>query len=431
MQQHPVPRNITGFQFKLIGDMTLKQFGYLAAGAVTGYILFKLLPLPGFINLVIGGSVFFLGLAFAFLPFQNRPIDQWLFAFIKSVNSPTQFIYRKENSPPDVLAQSVAQTVKAMPSDYKQDFVNSKKMLEGYLAKLPQKSDDYFDQFEKKRLSQTLSLFAQAPSGPTNRDNIRSQVFSSLFPEQKQTPSQKHALAQKRTVPPPVHFSPKKTEKKKVGEKEINKTEQLSQELESLRRQLKDNVNHKTINSNLVQRFLELEKQLTDLLTERQRLTTEVVQLRQAKPEAKGVIPKEAIEDNNEERQKRVQLISSKQATNMGILTPPSTANVLAGIIKDQDATSLSNVLITVKDLKGTPLRALKTNQLGQFFASTPLANGTYILEVEDPQKRYIFDLVQIKLTGEIVQPIVIMARKQVDPVREKLSKELFQKSFN
>ncbi|EKD47460.1 MAG: hypothetical protein ACD_66C00049G0001, partial [uncultured bacterium] len=28
MEQHPVPQNVTGFQFKLIGDITLKQFAY-------------------------------------------------------------------------------------------------------------------------------------------------------------------------------------------------------------------------------------------------------------------------------------------------------------------------------------------------------------------------------------------------------------------
>ena len=54
MQQHPVPRNVTGFQFKLVGDMTLKQFGYLAGGVVMGYIAFRAVPGPAVIKFMIG-----------------------------------------------------------------------------------------------------------------------------------------------------------------------------------------------------------------------------------------------------------------------------------------------------------------------------------------------------------------------------------------
>ena len=46
MEQHPVPRNISSFQFHLIGDMTLRQFGYLIAGALCAFIVFKIVPLP-------------------------------------------------------------------------------------------------------------------------------------------------------------------------------------------------------------------------------------------------------------------------------------------------------------------------------------------------------------------------------------------------
>ena len=100
------------------------------------------------------------------------------------------------------------------------------------------------------------------------------------------------------------------------------------------------------------------------------------------------------------------------------------------GIEEDTAKNILPNVLITIKDMRGTPLRALKTSKLGQFFTSTPLGNGDYILEIEDPQKRFYFDLIQLKLEGKIIQPLEVSAKKQNDPVRDKLSKELFQKNF-
>ena len=53
MEQHPVPQNIASFEFKLIGDITLKQFAFVGLGLFAGYLAtrFTLLPamkLPGF-----------------------------------------------------------------------------------------------------------------------------------------------------------------------------------------------------------------------------------------------------------------------------------------------------------------------------------------------------------------------------------------------
>ena len=45
MEQHPVPQHIASYEFRLIGDMTLKQFAQLAAGAILGLIIYAL-PMP-------------------------------------------------------------------------------------------------------------------------------------------------------------------------------------------------------------------------------------------------------------------------------------------------------------------------------------------------------------------------------------------------
>jgi len=83
--------------------MTLKQFFQLAAGAVLGLIIYSL-PLPGFLKwpfialMVIGGA------AFAFLPIQDRPLEQWLAAFFRSIYRPTIFVWRKPASPAQYFA---------------------------------------------------------------------------------------------------------------------------------------------------------------------------------------------------------------------------------------------------------------------------------------------------------------------------------------
>ena len=40
MQQHPVPQNVTQYQFRLVGDMTLKQFLELAGGMLLAYLIY-------------------------------------------------------------------------------------------------------------------------------------------------------------------------------------------------------------------------------------------------------------------------------------------------------------------------------------------------------------------------------------------------------
>lgn len=96
MEQHAVPRNISGFQFHLIGDMTLRQFIYLIGGVLSAFIIYKLAPFPTFVKFAFAAALAFAGFAFAFLPIAERPLDRWLLAFIKSVFAPTQYLWQKE-----------------------------------------------------------------------------------------------------------------------------------------------------------------------------------------------------------------------------------------------------------------------------------------------------------------------------------------------
>lgn len=98
MEQHPIPRQITSFEFKLIGFMTLKQFLYLVIFFPLGYVVYFLFPIP-ILNIIIAIGVGFIGVALAFLPINDRPLDIWLKNVWKRLNSPTQYSYQKHNPP--------------------------------------------------------------------------------------------------------------------------------------------------------------------------------------------------------------------------------------------------------------------------------------------------------------------------------------------
>jgi len=119
MEQHPVPQPITSYEFRLIGDMTLKQFGKLLAGVLPAVIVYALNP-PSFIKWFL--ILFFLGIgaAMAFVPFEGRPVDVWIIAFFKRIYSPTQYLWKqKSKSSADLLEKSslpVSKTGASIPT---------------------------------------------------------------------------------------------------------------------------------------------------------------------------------------------------------------------------------------------------------------------------------------------------------------------------
>src|SRR3989344_2659950 len=99
MDNHPIPQDVTGFQFKLIGNMTVKQFAYLAAGCVLAVIAYYT-PVTALWAVVIKYMlvpVFGLtGAAFAFLPYEGRPLDTIVSHFFMALFKPNQYIYQKK-----------------------------------------------------------------------------------------------------------------------------------------------------------------------------------------------------------------------------------------------------------------------------------------------------------------------------------------------
>jgi len=410
MEQHPVPRNITGFQFRLIGDMTVKQFGYLAVGAILAYLFFRA-PFPGILRLPLAVATGFLGVAFAFIPIQERPLDQWLAAFIRSVYSPTQFVWGKMPELPEVLKRPQLASTPRLPSSHVSHFEESKKKLEDYLKTLPTSPSASLDKEENQVLTQTLSLFYESKKTPP----------SPLPPEEPYVPLPplgKPLEKEKPLAPLPkkkVEVAPPQKEKEEV----LSPPSGFEKTLEALRIQLADQKISR-------ERFLEIQSQLTSLLKEKERLGQELISLRkrfETRPKEAPVTPTTYLK---EEQQPTVKIISPTLAPKVGLLSISQVPNVVCGIIIDGLGNLLPGILVTVKNQTGLTLRALKTNRLGQFASSTPLPNGTYTIEVEDPKRRFQFDIIEVTLRGDIFSPLEILAKGERELTRERLTKDLF-----
>lgn len=339
MEAHPIPQNATSFQFKLIGDMTLKQFLYLTTGLGIAYINFVFLatstPLLAWPMITVFGL---LGIAFAFLPIGDRPLDYWLKAYLHAVYSPTKRIWIKEKA-----------TFNKSP-------------------------------LFKPRLNMFLS--GQGMEIPIPALRVTSTPLSPT-----PTPTPIELLGNK--LPSP---------------EKLSETVELARQAQNLQQQIiqteRDLSQIKQASQNPGANMEAYSERLSALLTNLQRLVKETTTV------------KSQLDEGSEK--------PTPRTVNIEVVTPTlkpkiqlvltSLPNVINGITISSEGNYLSDVVVVVRDKDGLPVRALKTNKLGQFMGATPLPNGTYTIELE--KESFVFDLLKIELDGKVLPAISIAAKK-------------------
>ncbi len=215
MEQHPIPQNISSYQFRLVGDMTLKQFFQLAGGFLIGIVIYSL-PVHPIIKWPF--IIFFslLGAALAFLPFQERPLEQWILAFIRSVYSPTVYRWRtqsiqeyfqRETAPMAALPTSLPQVPEAASPASQVPFVSKLEETEGkFLSKL---ADLFSATPVPQPAFQTPTPMGQFTTPPT----IQSEPQPGLRPEysgrnEVQVPSMPKIIVEEQSVQPVQQTEP-------------------------------------------------------------------------------------------------------------------------------------------------------------------------------------------------------------------------------
>lgn len=403
MENHPIPQDVTGFQFKLIGNMTVKQFAYLAGGGVVA-VLFYYLPVFIIIKLIFMGIGGGLGVALAFLPVEGRPLDLMISNFIRDVFSPTQYIYAKEGG---MLAISMVSITPPKPEKNEKSQKKHKddKQLEREVklneflshmtktahTKLDEREDMYLSAiFNPNATPQLVSLFEQkANSGQTLSEEEALRVKMIQSPEDMEHQLERESEAIKQELALAV------------------KEEQALQEKHQPTTQVHVHVG-------------DLEKQLHDMLLQKQQLEQELLKLKGQQPTTSPK-PAQATHQPTQDSQ-NVRVVPTDKASSVGLPAIPDVPNIVLGIVKDPRGNVQAGILVEIRDKDGSPVRAFKTNGLGQFASATQLSNGVYTVEFEDPKGKQQFEVVQIEAKGEIMLPLEIISHD----AREQLRKELF-----
>lgn len=286
--------------------MTLKQFLKAAVGIVLAIIInsTKLIILVKWpLMFLFGGG----GLVLAFIPFEDRPLENWVISFIKAIYSPTVYLYKRGPN----------------KNWLDLDLTKSTKVNEEDLV-VTSASGGVHSNLVGNRLKDAISV--------AGIKIVKNKTEIGVDSEEKV----------------------EKIEKKVINEQAPTATPQMKVKPEIKTEDWRE------------------QKTNLDLKTEKLGATAKA---------NFGAIPMPDI---------------------------PDVPNVVVGMATNIEGKIVDGVIIEIQDAYGNPSRVLKTNSLGQFKTSTPLADGKYLIIAEKDE--YNFDRVNIDLNGKIVQPIRIIA---------------------
>lgn len=183
MEQHPIPQQISSYQFRLVGDMTLRQFFQVGGGALISFILYNT-GLPGFIKWPLMILIFGLGAALAFMPFQERPLSDWIFAFFRSIYSPTVYLWKEHKVPIAYYKEEGTQEPE------KKTFIapHGEDALDEYLKSTPDQNSTFLanlEGMERNFLKQVSALFKPGGTGVTLPKEEKKEPFQKTVEPQK------------------------------------------------------------------------------------------------------------------------------------------------------------------------------------------------------------------------------------------------------
>ncbi len=370
--------------------MTLKQFGYLATGFAIAYVSFTLLfPVNIFLALPIITVSTLTGIAFAFVPIFDRPLDHWVLAFLKAIYSPTQGFW-------------VITGQKNKVSDNDPLFKNR---LQRYLTNIgvtspaPQpKSAAPLPRMTRLAPSSTPVSQTQAPLSSTPGPSPAPEPTPQL-----QTTTQ--------TNPAPTALPSSENLSKLVAM--ANEAHLLQSKIAEAERQiqvLRSMAAQKEIaGPEYAAKFQQASQNLQNLVAQTGKLYQQTSQINQVTaqptPQNPVAVPTPVVQP----QKAHVVVVEPKKEVKTQI-TLTSLPNVINGVISDEAGNFLEGVIVIIHNSEGLPVRALKTNKLGQFSGATPLPSGTYNLTME--KENMEFDTLQISLEGEVIQPITIHPKK-------------------
>jgi hypothetical protein len=356
MEQHPIPQQISSYQFKLVGDMTLKQFFQVAGGVVVSLIFYStpLHPLIKWPFILLSAG---LGAAMAFLPFQERPLEKWIVAFFRSIYSPTIYTWQKTDKPPVFYTEAApAPAITAIANTGPVVETNSKKLEDA----------------EKSFLQKIGSLWSSSSSA--------SQVNN---PQQAVVPTPNTSAPVSTTNVVPINFN-----------------------ASSSTPSSENTVVPTTIPTPQPSPSLDVPKQIPTVITK----SAPKLVIEESGANVVAQAPQVTEIEAQKIEEKEITSNTAEFSIDAAPPSPPIAPNTIVGQVMDQDRKIVEGAILEIKDSNGRPVRALKSNRAGHFIIVTSLQNGKYEVTIE--KEGFKFEPVSFEAKGEMIPAIAIKGTK-------------------
>ena len=512
MEQHSVPSHIASFEFKLFGNLTIRQFFTLALPASVGGIIF-FSGLPDIVRFPLSALFVGFGFLIALVPFGGRPFHKWIIAFFKAILSPTQRIWIKEAKIPEFLSV-ITNPLPTHPQEVQNIDERSKEKLEAYLATLPKsKTASLLDVSEQIAL-QNLHLdwrgkvnegkMPLAIVWPSDSDiSPKHGAFADSLPQIDHEPSTtatigtKPSYQKKGALLPRISYQAKPyvlggIEARLRGKAPTIPVGIIKNENITTKSHLASETNFATeniipivtpdmhikllhgigkvrvrklhfappsgfdlsklpirgekqfdISRELKNRFhlsrdvlyqnpqVVLPKDQEKVQIKTQKAVSDTIHTRDSNPRRiyheSGVVQTNTFEPGKQpvpqkrdigdsllstsfQKTSREQTISAQMAQMVPLTNKP---NVISGIVLSSQNTPLEGAILIIRNETGVPVRALKSNRLGQFLSATSLPKGSYQIEIDAESED--FEPVALALNNDVLKPIEIKAKGRTD----------------
>jgi hypothetical protein len=363
VQEHPVPQDITGYQFHIVGNMTLKQFFEVGAGCIIAFLIYTTNLLPfikwPFMFLFVG-----LGVMAAFVPFEERPFDHWIITFFRSLYQPTKFFWKKSPRIPDPFLYESNNNQPLLPE---LDLSPARrKRIKDFLSSLQEVELNPYEAYEANRIQTILGSFTQVQVTETevvaelHRPNLSAGPREMLIYE--------------------VSEQPIADPSQQVDEKAQIAVSDAAAEIA----------------------IPETEATVIEVTADpaAAELAPETAPAAETSPELQYL-------DSSQTYAQQLDVTSlgaTQFNTNLPFPELPTEPNKPVGMVLGPNNELIAEAIVEISTDTGQVVRAVRSNTLGQFFISTPLPRGNYQVTIEKTGLQ--FQPQVLNLTNELVPPI-------------------------
>lgn len=396
MKEHPIPQDITGYRFHIVGSMTLKQFGEVGVGVLLAGLVYST-NLINVIKFPIMFILFALGIIAAFLPLGERPLSHWLTTFFRILYKPTQFFWKRADNVPDVFLFKPRAEVRIQYKELDLSPARRQRIKE-FLSSSHEKDFDEtdFSPEEQQQMMGILSLFGtQLPRiNTSHRRSLSKPMLQVRIREMRATPN------------PSLDLSGLDDDKADLSQpnRDLAKVDvfQLSPDLPTI----------DDGRDGFKKSYLETEAVAQSIAVPEQ---NPVKIESSTKEELEEAAKPKHDQDNHrvfiETKAKPAQESNTKTEkgqfnAKLPFPSKPTEPNKLVGMVLTPDNELIPGAIVEIRTKDGKIVRAIKTNALGQFFVTTALKKGDYVVEVE--KEGFSFKPFSVQLKNNIIDPLEV-----------------------